>query len=176
MFSSWAYILIGDNNTGKTSFQRYLVEALCGLKYDRLPRNVVKPITHPRAPKKLQTLLTANRSYQEKLREYRTVENYITTFVDDADVLVLSSHSHGTSINDVQAMFRQLALRAYNVAGVFWSNDFRGDAARVSCEVPWQERFWIENPPLTNAEAIQKQIRGQAFEFAELLVERARFQ
>lgn len=176
MFSSWAYILIGDNNTGKTSFQRYLVEALCGVKYNRLPRNVVKTVTHPRAPKKLQTLLTANRSYQEKLKEYKSVENYLSAFVKDADILVLSSHSHGTALTEVQAMHRQLTLRAYNVAGVFWSNDFGTNASQISSDVPWQERMWIENPSLANEASIQKQIRAQAFEFAEILVERARFQ
>lgn len=176
MFSSWAYVLIGDNNTGKTSFQRYLVEALCGIKYKKLPRNVVKAVTHPRAPKKLQTLLTANRSYQEKLKEYKSVENYLSRFVKDADIVVLSSHSNGAALTEVQAMHRQLTLRAYNVAGVFWSNDFGTNASQISSDVAWQERLWIENPTLTNVNSVQEQIRAQAFEFAETLVERARFQ
>ena len=29
MLSYWAYILIGNNDTGKTSFQKYLVSDLC---------------------------------------------------------------------------------------------------------------------------------------------------
>jgi hypothetical protein len=43
MISNWAYILIGDNDTGKTTFQKHLLEILCGQSYDRLPRNIVGP-------------------------------------------------------------------------------------------------------------------------------------
>ncbi|MBI3285813.1 MAG: hypothetical protein HYZ65_13340 [Burkholderiales bacterium] len=172
MFSSWAFILVGDNNTGKTSFQRFLVEALCGERYDRLPRNVVKSVNHPRAPKKLTTLFTANRSYQEKMAEYKSVENYFDSFFKDADICILSSHSHDTSIQHIQQMMTELAARAYNVAVVFWSNDFGADAKKISA-LPWQERLWIENPYLDNTEEISEQIKTQAYEFAEILVARA---
>jgi GTPase SAR1 family protein len=172
MFSSWAYVLIGDNNTGKTSFQRYLVEALCQEKYIRLPRNVIKEIVHPRAPKKLKTLFTANRSYQEKQSEYLSPKNYINSFFKDADICILSSHSHGTSIQDVQVMIDELVQRAYNVAGVFWSNDF-GSAAQNISLLAWQERLWIENPYLEDADEISSQIKNQAYEFAEILLARA---
>lgn len=172
MFSSWAYILVGDNNTGKTSFQRFLVEALCDERYDRLPRNIVKNINHPRAPKKLKTLFTINRSYQEKMDEYGSVENYFASFFQDADICILSSHSHPPSIQHTQEMMAELASRGYNVAGVFWSNNFGADAKQIST-LPWQERLWIENPHLDEAEAIATQIKKQAYEFAEILVARA---
>ena len=42
MLSYWAYILIGDNDTGKTGFQKYLVSELCGRRYKRLRRNLVR--------------------------------------------------------------------------------------------------------------------------------------
>lgn len=172
MFSSWAYILVGDNNTGKTSFQRYLVEALCSERYDRLPRNIVKEIKHPRAPKKLNTLFTINRSYQEKMNEYKSIENYFKSFFKDADICILSSHSHANSIQHVEKMMGELASKAYNVAGVFWSNDFGTDAKQIAA-LPWQERLWIENPILGNSEEISVQIKKQAYEFAEILVARA---
>lgn len=172
MFSNWAFILIGDNNTGKTSFQRFLVEALCDEHYNRLPRNIVKQINHPRAPRKLSTLFTANRSYQEKQTEYKSVENYFSSFFKDSDICILSSHSHGHSIQHVQKMMEELAARAYNVAGVFWSNDFGTDAKNISA-LPWQERLWVENPVLEVEEEIALQIRRQAYEFAELLISRA---
>lgn len=172
MFSNWAFILVGDNNTGKTSFQRFLVEALCGEEYDRLPRNIIKNINHPRAPKKLQTLFTMNRSYQEKLDEYQSIENYFATFFNDADICILSSHSHPPSIQHIQKMMTELYARSYNVAGVFWSNDFGKDAKNISL-LSWQERLWIENPHLENQENISEQIKKQAYEFAEILIARA---
>ncbi|MDP3700744.1 MAG: hypothetical protein Q8R72_07545 [Hylemonella sp.] len=176
MFSNWAYILVGDNNTGKTSFQRYLIQALCGKEYGRLPRNVVNDITHPRAPKKLETLFTVNRSYQETASEYRSVPNYFAKFFEDADICILSSHSHGTAIDEIRQMHEHLISNAYNVAGVFWSNDFGVESQRISKEIPWQERLWVDNPRLKNAERVPSQLRRLAYEFAEILVERARFQ
>jgi hypothetical protein len=175
MFSSWAFILIGDNNTGKTSFQRFVVEALCGKLYDRLPRNVIKEITHPRAPKKLETLFTANRSYQETQDEYKSIENYFSSFFKEADICILSSHSHNSSIQDVEQMRAELAARGYNVAGVFWSNEFGVSARRISA-LPWQERLWIENPILTGEEQIHDQIKLQAYEFTEMLISRSHMQ
>lgn len=175
MFSSWAYILIGDNNTGKTSFQKFLIEALCQQTYTRLPRNSVLEINHPRAPKKLNTLFTANRSYQEKRGEYISPKNYIKSFFKDADICILSSHSHGSSVDEVQVMIDELKLRAYNVAGVFWSNDFGLDSKKIS-SLAWQERFYIENPLLEDEELISNQIKKQAFEFSEMLIARANAQ
>lgn len=172
MFSNWSYILIGDNNTGKTSFQRFLVEALCQETYARLPRNIVKNINHPRAPKSLNTLFTANRSFQEKRDEYINPKNYIKNFFKDADICILSSHSHGSSLQDVQIMIEELRSRIYNVAGVFWSNDY-GPESRAISALHWQERLWVDNPILQNEEAIQSQIKKQAYEFAEILISRS---
>lgn len=175
MFSNWAYILIGDNNTGKTSFQKYLVEALCQETYTRLPRNIVKNITHPRAPKGLNTLFTANRSFQEKRVEYINPKNYIKNFFKDADICILSSHSHGSSIQDVQIMMEELKSRMYNVAGVFWSNDYSQESSEIS-KLHWQERLWINNPTLQNEEAIANQLRNVAYRFSEMLISRAHSQ
>lgn len=173
MFSKWAYILIGDNNTGKTSFQKFLIEALCQKPYKRRQTcNVVMDIIHPRAPKNLKTLFTANRSYQEKQKEYRNPKNYFKHFFEDADICILSSHSHGSSIKDVQAMIDELNLLAYNVAGVFWSNKYDSDAKKISA-LPWQERLWIENPLLKSDNLIDIQIKRLAYDFSEMLVTRA---
>lgn len=175
MFSSWAYILIGNNNTGKTSFQRNVVAELCNEHYARLPRNVVKAISHPRAPRKLATVFTCNRSYQEKLDEYKSVENYFDHFFQDADICFLSSHSHGDSCKHVEEMMHQLKLRCYNVAGIFWSNGFNADAQAISA-LPWQERLWIENPLLEDPSKVPAQLAHVAREFVELLIERSHAQ
>jgi len=175
MFSNWAYILIGNNNTGKTSFQRYLVEALCQESYARLPRNIIKDIRHPRAPKQLETLFTANRSFQEKRDEYLGPKNYIKKFFKEADICILSSHSHGSSIQDVEIMIDELKRRSYNVAGVFWSNGYDNEARTISA-LHWQERLWIENTTRQNEEEIQSQIKEKAYDFAEMLIARAHHQ
>jgi hypothetical protein len=172
MFSHWAYILIGNNNTGKTSFQRNLVAYLCNLEYQRLPRNVVYDIVHPRAPKGLSTIFTCNRSYQEKASEYESVGNYFRKFFQDADVCILSSHTHDDSVQHVEEMIRHLKRRCYNVAGVFWSNDFGNEAQDIAL-LPWNEVLWIDNPILNNDDEIDEQLDRVARHFSELIIARA---
>lgn len=174
MFSRWCYVLVGNNDTGKTSFQRGLIAHLCDEHYDRLPRNVVKPITHPKAPRGLKTIFTANRSYQEKLGEYKTVENYFSSFFKMADVAFVSTHTHGNSLSHAEQMIAELKVRCFNVAGVFWSNDYGSDAQAIS-KLPWQERLWVENPILSDATLISQQIRRLAKEFSDLLLARSQY-
>jgi hypothetical protein len=173
MISHWAYILVGDNDTGKTSFQRFLLEALCNLKYQKLPINIVRNIAHPRAPRHFTTLFTANRSYQEKESIYGSVSGYFKNHFKDADVCVLSSHAHTPCIADISSMIDELHGRTYNVAGVFWSNSF-GKSGKEISKLSWQERLWIENPPKTGTEKIAAQIRERANMFADLLLERVK--
>jgi hypothetical protein len=132
VFSHWAYILIGENNTGKTSFQKNLVSHLCDKRYERLPRNTVMDITHPRAPKAFATIFTCNRSFQEKRSEYKSIANYFKRFFRDADVCVLSSHTHGESAQEIAEVIQALKRRCYDVAGVFWSNSFDGKAREIT--------------------------------------------
>lgn len=122
MLSYWAYILIGDNDTGKTSFQKYLVSDLCNRQYERLRSNRLTRITHPRMPRGVAKLWTMNRSYQEKIAEYGDVANFFRSHFEEADICILSSHAHGPSIDHLREMIRELRLRAYNVAAVFFSN------------------------------------------------------
>ena len=67
MISSWAYILIGNNGTGKTTFQKEIIQYLCGVEeIQRLQINKVFPIRHPDAPEDFKSLFAMNRSFQEK--------------------------------------------------------------------------------------------------------------
>jgi hypothetical protein len=172
MFSHWAYILIGNNNTGKTSFQRNLVAYLCGLEYERLPRNVVYDVVHPRAPKGFSTMFTCNRSYQEKMDEYKSVENYFREFFKEADICMLSSHTDNNAIQHVEEMIRQLKRRCYNVAGIFWSNDYGKEAQDIAL-LPWNEVLWIDNPFLNGADAVDEQLDRISRHFSEMLIARA---
>jgi hypothetical protein len=175
MFSRWAYILIGNNDTGKTGFQRELISHLCGQRYARLPRNIVSNITHPRAPKAFATIFTSNRSFQEKLSEYKSVDYYFRHFFRDAEICILSSHAHGDSAKQIAEMIRNLKRRCYNVAGVFWSNAFDDGAQEITL-LPWTEVLWVENPTLTDPTQIAAQIDQIAKHFSEFLIARANVQ
>ena len=172
MFSYWAYILIGNNDTGKTAFQRHLVYDLCGHLYTRLPRNLLSSIINPRMPRGVETLSTMNRSYQEKISEYGNVERFFLSHFQEGDICILSSHTHSPAIDHLRDMIRELRLRAYNVAAVFFSNGYDYDAGQISL-LDWDERLWVENPEKPSEPAIQSQIARLANEFAHLLIARA---
>lgn len=173
MFSYWAYILIGDNNTGKTSFQKYLLSELCNQQYQRLRQNRVSEITHLRMPQDFKTLSTMNRSYQE-VAEYGSVTNYFRKHFMEADICILSSHAHPPARKQLREMIRELRVRAYNVAAVFFGNRYYDDdnAAKISL-LDWDERLWLENPEAVSEKDIQLQIGRLAKEFAQFLVTRA---
>ena len=170
MFSYWAYVLVGANGTGKTHFQRSLIRQLCGVRYEHLPINIVSEVDHPRAPKGLKTLFTMNRSYQEKLSLYKSVERFFSRkeFFKNADVCVLSSH---LSEDDISEMITHLKRRCYNVAGVFWSNSYGRRSADIAL-LPWDEKLWIENP-LCRADRVDAQLDRVAVHFSQFLIARA---
>ncbi len=174
MLSYWAYILIGNNDTGKTSFQKYVVSELCDQRYKRLPRNLVSDITHPRMPRGVATLSTMNRSYQESAK-YKDVANFFQEHFKEAEICILSSHAHKPAIDELREMIHQLRRLAYNVAAVFFSNGYKEDAAEISL-LDWDERLWLDNPPADSDEEIQTQIKRLAKEFAQLLIARAAHQ
>ncbi len=173
MFSYWAYILVGANDTGKTHFQRSLIRHLCDIRYGRLPINVVNEVNHPRAPKSLRTIFTMNRSYQEKISLYKSVERFFAKkqFFKDADVCILSSH---LSSDDISEMITQVKIRCYNVAGVFWSNSYSGRTADIALP-QWDEKLWIENP-IRPAADVETQIDRLADHFSQFLIARAQTQ
>jgi len=171
MFSYWSYILIGNNDTGKTSFQRNLLWHLCGQRFGRLPTNIVTSISHPRATKSLGTIFTCNRSFQEKRLKYKSIRYYFKRFFKDADICVLSSHTH-RSESEIAEMIQELKQRCYNVAGVFWSNAFDDDARQIAM-LPWTELLWVENPIVRDRERMAEQLDEIAKHFSELLIARA---
>jgi GTPase SAR1 family protein len=171
MFSYWAYVLVGKNNVGKTSFQRHLVNYLCQTNRRRLRRNLISKVEHPRASRSFETLFTCNRSFQELRSQYHSVANYFQKFFVDADVCILSTHTNGSADQDAAEMITRLRRRGYNVAGVFWSNGF-DTAAKAMTILPWTEVLWIENPRRKAKKRIESQISSLAKEFGDFLIAR----
>ena len=80
----------------------------------------------------MATISTMNRSYQEKLSEYGDIESFFSGHFKDAGICILSSHAHSSSEAEIKAMIRELRLRAYNVAAVFFSNAYTNNAMQIS--------------------------------------------
>lgn len=175
LLSRWLFVLVGENDSGKTSFQRHLIAYLCDAVYTRLPRDTVFEVRHPRAPRNFATIACANRSYQEKRTENGSVENYILHVVPEADVTIVASHAGPGDMPDVEEMLRVGRRRGYNMAAVFFENALSSTTADIS-ELDWQERLLMCNPPVREGdgkeEKIQEQLRLAAVQFGDLLIAR----
>ena len=175
LLSKWLYVLIGQNDSGKTSFQRHLIDYLCDKSYERLPRDGVFYVTHPRAPRNFATIACANRSYQEKRQENGTVENYMLNVVQEADVTVVASHAGPSDLPDVLEMLKHGRRRGYNLAAVFFENALSTVTSDIS-ELDWQERLLLRNPLVRESQGAEDKIQEQlwlaAVQFGDLLIAR----
>jgi hypothetical protein len=99
----WVYILIGNNNSGKTTFQKEVVKNLTGEAYDRLTCNISPAINTAIAKSMYKDIFVMNRSFQEKLDEYKNVRTYFKKYFEEKDICILSSHlaTGGHSGNDL---------------------------------------------------------------------------
>lgn len=175
MLSKWVYVLVGNNDTGKTTFQKRLIYHLTGDTYVRLDRNVTFGITHEYAPKKLNSIFFMSRSFQETKNEYKTIENYFCNYFKEKDICILSSHADDSCFQELLEIIKEARKRKYNVGGVFWSNSNTDQTAKISC-FDWDERFYLENPKAEVEDRWKEQIDGLAWEFAEMLIRRAMVQ
>jgi hypothetical protein len=181
--SKWMFILIGDNNTGKTTVQKVLVELLNGGQYKRLPSNV----SHDLMPPffflgKCRKVFVAGRSYQELKGKppdkiYTSVKEYFENRLDVAepnvDVGFMASH---LSPSDIDEMLREAHRRFWNVCGIFFSNSIsiHGPQNAEISALLWDERWFVENPRTDHAETQDRQLRKVAETIVEMFIERAR--
>jgi len=166
------FILIGDDRTGKTTLQKLLIRKLHGADYidGKLKTNLSFNIHHPEIKRKYKTVSFANRSYQEKIGDYESIENYFAKFFTDADIAFISSH---LVHDDIEEMIRRGKNRFFNVYGVFFTNSIRPENANSQIsELNWDERFVIENPWSDNDENTNLQLDRIAENFVDLIVNR----
>jgi hypothetical protein len=166
-----AYILIGDDGIGKTRFQKWLIWHLCGKDtFTKLLTNTLHDVTHRDAPRKFKTLSTINRSIQEKMSEYGSVDIYFQQYFQEANVAILSSHAQPTCIPEITRMIEQLNDRYYNVCAVFLTNHLNANTQVIS-NLKWHERILLQNP--YNEENWEQQIDRAAQVFAGMLLKKA---
>ncbi|MCC7332192.1 MAG: hypothetical protein IT232_06245 [Flavobacteriales bacterium] len=169
--SKQLFIFIGDDRTGKTTIQKLLIDRLCGFGYDRLPVNRQFDITHPEIKRKYQSISFGNRSYQEKIGEYETVDNYFQNHFRQADIAFISSH---LVLSDIQQMIANGRNLFYNVNGIFWTNSIESNGTVNSqiSSLEWNERFVITNPLSENEQVIQRQLEQIADNIVALIINR----
>ena len=169
--SKQLFILIGDDKSGKTTIQKLLIEKILGWRYATLPVNKQFEITHPDIKRKYQTISFGNRSYQEKITDYQSIDNYFKNHFAQADIAFISSHLVST---DIQQMINCGQGLFYNVNGVFLTNSTEASLALNSqiAKLNWDERFVVQNPPTDNDESIQRQLDQIADNIVSLLISR----
>lgn len=166
------FVLIGNDKTGKTTFQKRLIEKLHGITYTKLECNNAYSVKPDLLDDKELRISYANRSYQEKANDYGgTVDNYFAdNHFNPTDIAVISSHLNRQDVEDI---LRNGKERFYNVIGVFFTNSIAinpGLNAQISA-LNWDERLVVENPHASGS-VIDKQIDENADSFADLLIKR----
>jgi hypothetical protein len=164
----WAYILLGENNTGKTTLQKEMIYQFYNGKYATLPSNQVYGIEVRTGANNTWSLFCMGRSYQEKIAEYGTVENFFNTYFKTADACILSSHlAKPEYIEDINGMITELKKRFYNVCGVFFENSisYQQENEDIAC-LEWDEKYYIDNPSVADKKLWKDPIHKGAVELA----------
>ncbi|MDI1254593.1 MAG: hypothetical protein PSV16_00705 [Flavobacterium sp.] len=168
--SKLLFILIGDDKTGKTTFQKFLIENLHNLSYQKLEVNLGFPIKHAQYNGIHNGISYSNRSIQEKLDVYKSIDEYFSKHFNPKDIAVISSH---LNFADVEEMIRHGKAKYYNVIGVFFTNSIMYSPDRNSkiSGLNWDERLVVENPHATG-DVITKQLQENAESFVKMLIKR----
>jgi hypothetical protein len=169
--SKQLFIIIGDDKTGKTTLQKLLIYRICGIEYATLQVNKLLDISHPEIKRKYKDIFFGNRSYQEKVKDYISVDNYFQIFFQPADIAIISSHLVEA---DILRMIHNGRKLFYNVNGVFCTNSIANNISANSqiSLLDWNERFVLSNPIMDDAGMIHKQLELVADNFVELLINR----
>lgn len=162
--TKWAYVFIGDGNTGKTTFQKELLYHVTGARYIRLDCNLEFSINARFGARNAQTISFMNRSIQEKLEDYKSVENFFISYFNSADIAILSTH---VCKSDIEIMLAELKKRFYNVCGVFFQNSVSQNSQNeVISMLEWQERYFVKNPVVSDEADWNNMLEKSALEFA----------
>lgn len=162
----WAYILIGDDNTGKTIFQKMLIEHLTGRSYEKLECNLLFDITARIGHRNFHTISFMNRSFQEKQSgHYISVKKFFDSYFKDADIAILSSQLYKQDISD---MIQELRKRFFNVGVVFFENSITKNGAESSdiSLLEWDDRFIAQNPLTDDEDSYINALKMGTLEFA----------
>lgn len=166
---SWVFVLLGNNNTGKTTFQKKILYKLFGWKYDKLPSKKVHVL--PAGYNMHETIFIMGRSLQEWLGKV-TVPGMFKNDIEEADIVVLSSHvddSYGC-MEDIRQMIEYGHLYGYNVCAIMFENSDRSTARYQSAmAMPWDKRIYFVNPRTSSESRMEAQLEQLATEFIEYI-------
>lgn len=153
-YSKWLFIILGEDRTGKTKLQKGLVKSLSDDNRDyRLDCNLVFRFSHQTICKKWETFSIGNRSYQEKIDEYKTVRRYFSQYFVKSEIAFISSH---LIESDIMEMITEGHRYFYNLCGIFLTNSIQSDETinRSISTMNWDDRLVLKND-ITDSEIKQ---------------------
>lgn len=169
------FILVGNDNTGKTTFQKKLIDKIASeVDYQKLPRNKFLKIVHSEIIECYKTVFFINRSIQEQFDEdIKSIDDYFKNKFQIADVCFLSSHLIKA---DIEELIIQSQKRFFNVTGVFFSNSIELNEKENSeiSTLNWDDRIIIENPIIQNynKDTLESQMETIAENFTKFLIKK----
>jgi hypothetical protein len=143
-----SFVLIGNNNNGKSELQRCIVDILTGNPCQRLNVNTEYDVAAWNgAHSEHIHVRFMSRSFQEIAGNYAngTIEEYFNNTARDCNVWILSSH---LDVAVIQTMIEELHKRFFNVSGVFFQNSVErnpADNQQIS-QLCWDQRIFLDNP------------------------------
>lgn len=172
----WAFVLIGNDRTGKTTFQKHVVNIFTDQqRHQRLDCDLIFKISHPEISIKINSLMIGNRSIQERIpKAFLSIQEYFEKHFKDADICIISSH---LSMANLKEIIDSCHKKFYNIGAVFFSNSIgnsnTSELNRDASLLQWDRRFLVTNPLQEDQKVIDEQIRLAAESFSEMIIKRS---
>ncbi|TGM97301.1 hypothetical protein [Leptospira dzoumogneensis] len=170
MRRKYSYILLGNGDIGKTTFQKYLLEIVAGKSYTKLSTGRVHSICLRSGLKNYEKIFVLGRSWQEIKERFRKVADLFTRSEggDESDIAILSSHLVAQDIMDI---INEAKLNLYKCIGVVFSNAYEKSETKFKdiLELPWTEIVRIENPTVQD-ESWKENLFNEAIEFSNYIL------
>ena len=114
------YILLGDDKSGKTTFQKYLIEELLGIKYSRMQSDLVLDVRHTKC--KYPYIYFIGRSIQERNKVHENIEKHVNQVMQCEDTCFFLS-SHIVVYDDIRKLVSAIKAWTDNITFIYLINN-----------------------------------------------------
>ncbi|PJZ23960.1 hypothetical protein CH352_00890 [Leptospira hartskeerlii] len=170
MKRKYCYILVGNGDVGKTTFQKYFLEIIAGKSYERLSTGYIHDISLKSSLKNYENIFVLGRSWQEINKRFKNASEIFnrTEAGVKPEIAILSSH---IILQDILALINEAKLNLYNCICVVFSNAYEKSEIKFKdiLELPWTEVFQIENP-IVEDESWKENLFREAIEFSSYIL------
>ncbi len=136
------YILLGDDKSGKTTFQKYLIEELLGIKYDRMQSDLLINIGHTKC--KYHSIYFIGRSIQERDKVHQNIKKHVNQVMQYQDAcFFFSSH---LVYDDIIKLFNSIKVWTDNITFIYLTNNKYPFLEKLIDETKVRQHYVLINP------------------------------